>query len=132
MKRVLAVLVALACGCGPRTETVYSAVLRESALVYDVAYVPSGHGSGSGVGLTGGGDLAVTSTSVHIPARWAVVFECQHGRFVIDGEAVYNKVRRGDEVTVAYREKYEDVYDDAGARVVERRLVDLDFIGVEP
>lgn len=84
-----------------RTE--YSQPLTEPAEVYDVCFVPEGHGSGYAYGKNGG------PVSVTIPANYAVVFKCQHGKFVIDGsrgETLYNKLSRGDYVTVTYSEVF--------------------------
>lgn len=67
-------------------------------------------------------------TSTSIPARYAVVFRCEHGKFIIDGsngESLYKRFSAGDHVTVRYREVFEV---DADKRV----LVDLDFLGAEP
>lgn len=119
----LAWLLFLLASCGPLRS--YGPPLTELGTVYDVAFVPAGHGYGTSTVLTPGGGIGVGSTSVHIPARYAVVFQCQHGRFVIEGAALYAKLTRGEEVTIYYRE------------VIEHRqdgdvVVDLDFVDATP
>lgn len=109
MKIVLicALGILLCAGC---SKIVYSEPLSEPAEVYDVAYVPSGHGSDLAVGVSSSGKMTVTPISVDIPERYAVVFKCQHGKFVIDGErgkACYEALQRGDKVVVRYSIKYE-------------------------
>ena len=95
----------------------YGPELRESALVEDLPFVPAGHGSGSGLSMKGD----VTFTSVDIPARYATVFQCQHGKFVIEGEALWKSLTKGERVTVVYREKLDR----------HNRAIDLDFLRVE-
>ncbi|MAF13341.1 MAG: hypothetical protein CMI53_00405 [Parcubacteria group bacterium] len=84
------------------------------------------------IDLDGNIGLAITSSSVS--ESWAVVFECEHGKFVIQGakekhEALWNKLSEGQEVTVQYREEYRVVYE--GEEVMSRELVDYDFLDAE-
>lgn len=86
--------------------------LTEPAEVYDACYVPAGHGSGTAIGYNFGekGGVTFTPIDVHIPARYAVVFKCQHGKFIIvgkRGEALYKKFSKGDEVIIHYCEVFE-------------------------
>lgn len=102
--------VALFTGCCSKTE--YGVNLTEPAEVYDTCFVPKGHGSDVAVGYStaGKGEVIITPIDVNIPERYAVVFKCQHGKFVIDGErgeACYKKLENGDHVTVTYCEKFE-------------------------
>lgn len=95
-------------GCA---KTEYGKTLTESAEVYDTCFVPKGHGSDTAVGYTfaGKGGMTITPINVDIPERYAVVFKCQHGKFVIDGErgeACYKKLEKGDHVTITYCEKF--------------------------
>ena len=134
MKINLAIVVALAAvfltGCDlPVTE--YSKMLTESGEVYDVAYVPRGHGSDTAIGFnTGkGGGMTVTPVSVTIPERYAVVFKCEHGKFVITGDkakALYYRLERGQRVSIYYRIIYKVTK--KGGRV----QTDLDFIDAFP
>ena len=106
-------LVLLLAGCSSET---YGPEKTEPATVVDLPFVPAGHGSGSGFTSKG----SVVFTSVSIPARYAVVFECEHGRFVVQGEnqrALWSRLKVGQRVTVRYREVFED-----------GKVVDLDFL----
>lgn len=129
-----------------RVVTEYSQVLYEDAVVSDVVYSPSRHGSGSGIGPTmdfdGNMGLAITSTNVRIPEKYAVVFECEHGKFISEGtdtrhKDLWNKLKEGMEVEVSYREKFQATYgkdnDGDGERdLVSRELVGYDFIDAVP
>jgi hypothetical protein len=93
-------------GCG-RAE--YGPSKSESATVVDLPYVPDGHGSGFGVTSSGKSVL----TSEDIPARYAVVFQCAHGRFAVAGaddrhRLLWSKLKVGDRVHVVYREEIKD------------------------
>lgn len=112
------------CGCGTPDE--FSETMTEAGEVYDTAFVPAGHGNDTAVGFnTGkGGGVTITPIDVNIPERYAVVFKCLHGKFVVDGDkakGLYQKLDRGDKVTISYREVI---------RVVDgkRSIVDLDFL----
>lgn len=99
---LLVLIFALLVGCSGHT-TKYGPVLTEPATVQSLAYVPRGHGSG--VGMTMKGEMSVSS--VDIPERYAVVFQCRHGSFVVEGQRareLFGKVRQGQRVAVHYRE----------------------------
>lgn len=103
MKYLTTILAVLVVACYTTTR---SPLLRESALVVETVYQPSQHGTGVG---------------------YAVVFRCQHGKFVVEGEggkyrALWEKLAEGDSVTVLYHEVYRE-HDDG-----RRELVDHDFI----
>lgn len=120
MKTMILALTSAACllvGC-MRLES--GPELTERATVADLPYVPAGHGSGMGLSMKG--DLSVSS--VDIPARYAVVFECQHGRFVVEREDLWRRLHVGQAVTIRYRELYK--VDDNG-----RHLYALDFLGAQ-
>lgn len=113
--------------CGGCRQIEFGPELTEPATVVDTCYVPAGHGSGMGIGNSSNGDAVATVTSVDIPARYAIVFRCQHGKFVIEderAEALYRLIDRGDEVVVRYVEKFEVVGK-------ERRIIGLRFLGAE-
>ena len=88
-------------------------VLTEAGTVYDTCYIPKGHGSDVAVGNTfadGKVGISVTPIDVTIPARHAVVFQCQHGKFVVDGQRgaeLYSCLDRGDKVMITYCEVFE-------------------------
>lgn len=126
MKTTIVILaVALLSGC---YKTEYGPLESEPGLVRDLVFVPSGHGTGVGVGMSSGGSGVVTSTSVDIPARYGIVFECEHGSFALDGskyKELWSRLKVGQPVTINYRIEYRVV---DGARVPH----DLDFITAEP
>ncbi|MDQ2932854.1 MAG: hypothetical protein M3Q80_00545 [bacterium] len=131
---ILALTVLCLLGC-KKTTTVYSEVKKENATVVDLVYMPSNHGSGVGptMSTTMNGDpqVGIAVTTVSIPEKYAVVFECQHGKFVIQSDqkqtkALYQKLRRDQKVEVAYREIYEIVKEKD--QVVSKEFIEYDFI----
>lgn len=126
MKKLIVVAALLLTACGWKTEK--SEILSEPAVVRDVIYAPSQHGSGTGVGMTMKGSLVVTSESISIPAKYAIVFECKHGKFIVEGskekhKALWKRLKVGQEVTVTYHEVWR-IYEDDG----RRELVKMDFV----
>ena len=128
----LALVALVATGC-ERTKTENSEGLTEPATLIDLVYMPSRHGSGVGptFGMTSGGDasIGIAITSVDIPERYAVVFRCQHGKFIIQSakaKELWQRLKLNQEVTVSYKEVYRTVYDDK--KVVSRVLVKYDFL----
>ncbi len=116
--------------CSACSKTTYGPTLEEAGEIYDTCFVPKGHGSDVAIGYNAGkgGGLTVTPVDITIPARYAVVFKCQHGKFVIDGERgmdVYKKFDKGDKVTIRYCEVFEVTKDSTNA-------VDLHFIEAIP
>lgn len=117
-------------GC-VREVTEYSPELTEEATVVDVVYVPSRHGDGVGPTVGSNGEVGLAFTSVDIPEKYAVVFECQHGKFIIEHnqektKELWQRLHRDQKVTVTYREEYRAKYD--GEKLIERRLHKYDFI----
>lgn len=129
---VMIAAIALA-GCDARDgfpTTEYSPTLHENGKVINLTFLPSGNGHASTVGISMSGNLVVGGGSVHVPARYGIVFECEHGSFAIEGkeaEAVWNKLRVGDAVDIQYREEYR-YYKKSG----KREFVDLQFITATP
>ena len=119
---VSALIVLSVLGC---IKTEFSQVLTEKAEITEVVYAPSRHGSGGGFGMTTEGDLVMTLDSVDIPAVYAVVFKCEHGKFIINRKDVWEKAKVGMHVTVRYREVYK-------VSKKERRLVKYNFLGFDP
>jgi hypothetical protein len=111
MKYLLPILLLFIIGC--ENPIKYGPEQFERAQIVDMCYVPPGHGSDVSVGMTfdGDGNLSPTITpiSIDIPARYAVVFKCQHGKFIIQGDEraknIYESFDEGDNVTVKYCEK---------------------------
>lgn len=103
--------VSLFCGGCDLPQTQYSAELTESGTVQDTVFAPKGRGSDTTVGFnTGnGGGVTITPVNITIPERYAIVLECERGKFVIDGKTgkrLYQTLKRGDNVTIRYREVY--------------------------
>ncbi|MEK7641034.1 MAG: hypothetical protein AAB389_03500 [Patescibacteria group bacterium] len=78
--------------------------------------------------------VSVTKTR-HIPENWQIAFRCKHGQFMIGKEGhnqfktkeLYEKLKKGQKVTVSYTEKYRVVTDkDTGKQ--SKTLVDMDFL----
>lgn len=130
--RVVVVCLAAILGAGCQKVVIeYSDVLTEPATVVDLVFSPSRHGSGVGptIDLTGEGGIGIAITSVSIPERYAVVFQCPHGKFIIQSEKakeLWKRLKVGQEVTVTYKEKYRTTYEDE--KVVSRILVKYDFL----
>lgn len=115
-----AIAILLISGCG--NEQHLSPEMTEPATVEETIYQTNQHGSGTGVSSKG----SMVFTSVDIPAAWAVVFHCEHGKFVIEGQRekhrqLWQKLSKGDHVTVRYKEIYE-------TRDGKDVLVGFDFI----
>ena len=67
--------------------------------------------------MTADGDvgLGLTFTEVDIPEKYAVVFRCQHGKFIVDSnqekaKEMWGRLKTNQEVTVSYQEVYEENY----------------------
>ncbi len=125
-------------GCGPNySEREQSEVLYEKGKVITTLYNKKHSDSNMGVGITTGGDLAVTSTSITIPESWGVVFRCEHGnKFPIMGKdekykKLWKKLDEGDSVRISYKENYEVKYNRKTKMAVSKELIDYDFIDAE-
>lgn len=122
---LIALAVAICWAFSGCTQRKYGPELTESAEIYDTCFVPKGHGSDVAIGMTTKGSMTVTPIDINIPARFAVVFKCQHGKFVIDGqrgEALYERFSKGDKVTVKYCDVIEITKD--GERAVDLHFID--------
>lgn len=101
-------------GCsGEETKTEMSEVLHEDGVIAETVYTPSRHGSASGMGPTidmdGNVGVAFTHTTINIPEKYAVVFKCQHGKFIIQGpdlrhKELWQRFMPGQEVDITYKE----------------------------
>lgn len=136
---------AIICGCQERARE-SSSVLHEDAVITEVVYTPSRHDLDLGLtavkmgglgmdfsgdfGLRIGGGLQISSTT--IPEKFAVVFKCKHGKFIVTRKAVYEKLKGmdGKEVDVAYRENYMVTHDTVNGvrKLIDRVLTDYEFI----
>jgi hypothetical protein len=123
-----------------------SETLYEDAVIAEVVYTPAHHKSqlgisayktgpigvdfGGNVGLRIGGGMQVSRVKAR--EKFAVVFECQHGQFIVSRKEVYEKLKdyEGRRVRVAYQEVYRTTYEttDGEKRVIARDLVDYAFL----
>ena len=124
----------------------YSDVLHEDGKVADVVYTPSRHGSGVSPQINDllsddGPTFGIQVTNIDIPEVYAVVFKCQHGKFIIEGTTkryrdLWEKLSEDQEVDITFRELYKSVYEDIdkdGQRdLVSRTLIKYDFIDAQP
>ena len=121
-------------GCSDYTKNEQSEVLHEKGKVVTTLYSKEHNSSDVGVGITTGGDLAITSTSVNIPETWGVVFRCEHkNKFPIHGsdekyKKLWEKLDEGDSVNIAYKENYLVKYERKTGKVISKELIDYDFI----
>ena len=142
---IVLLVVLLSVGC-QEIKQEFSNTLHEEAVVVDAVYTPPTHDSQIGLtavkvgpagmdfsgdfGIRVGGGLQISDVTV--PEKFAVVFKCQHGQFIITRKQVYEKFKdqKDKVVDVAYREVYRTTYEtkDGKKRVVERVLVDYNFL----
>lgn len=118
-------LCGLLVGCNwPKREN--GPALTEQGEIYDTLFVPSGHGRqmATGFNLGKGGGVTIAPINVTIPERYAIVFKCQHGKFVIDGDQgkeLYERFSKGEQVTIFYNEVFRITKESTN-------MVDLHFI----
>ena len=129
MKISIVLLALIVMGCESYKD-ITSDILQEKALVADIVFSPSSHSSGIAPTMDFNGNVGLAFTSSYIPERHMVVFMCQHGKFVVEDESVYDYCadKVGDSVIVTYKEIYREKYKDK--KFVSRDLLDYDFIGV--
>jgi hypothetical protein len=65
----------------------------------------------------------VTYQSIDIPSKYAVIFRCQHGKFIVEGtddrhKDLWQRMKKGEQVTVSYYEVY--TVDRHGNRALKR------------
>jgi len=116
MMLVLCLALALT-GCIGRYEN--GPELTERVVVTEVVYTPATHGSG--VGMSTGGNAVFTSVSTE--PVYAVVFQCDHGKFIVKRRDVWEQCVVGDTLVCHYREQF-------WVTETERKLVDYDFLHV--
>jgi hypothetical protein len=154
---ILAALIVLT-SCNTKRE--YTGTLHEKVVVVALIFNPSSHNTeitetmmddydspfkgtdingnkGVKIGKIRGHDAQVTTTT--IPARYGVVFQCQHGTFTVEGteqkhQILYNKLYNSvrDTVDVLYRELYNVTYDkEVKTKIIKRELIDMDFLDAQ-
>lgn len=144
MKKIFLVfvilLVSFVSGCEYDTsETVESDTLHEDAEVVDLVYTPSRHSSDlvPTVSMDMDGDLEtrLVTVDVRIPEKYAVVFRCQHGKFIVEGtdqehKRLWERFREGDNVDVSYKEIYRKTYHvvDKERSLTKTELIKYDFL----
>lgn len=137
--KYLSILLLFIVGCNfnyREDRLVYSEVLNEEATVVDLVYTPGMHYSDLDIGFSTSGDFTFTPRSTRIRPKYAVVFECQHGKFIVQGEEGSNghkqwkKLKQGQKVTVLYKEIYSDTYE--GDKFIQRVIINMDFLDTKP
>ncbi len=129
-------------GC-KETKTELSDILHEDAIVSDVVYSPSRHGSDVSptIDITGDGGIGIAIVDVDIPEKYAIVFKCEHGKFIVEGtdiehKALWERLEEGQKVDVTYKEIYKSVYDDVDGDgendLVSKTLIKYDFLDAQP
>ena len=124
-------------GCKEQTKYENSEILYEKGKVITTLYSKKHNDSSTGFGMTTGGDLAVTSTSITIPERWGVVFRCEHkNKFPIMGKdekykKLWEKLDEGDSVKISYKEIYKVRYNRKTEQIINKELIDYDFVDAE-
>lgn len=113
-------------GC---VETVLGPPQTEKATVVETHFLPGQ--SGTATGISTGGHLVVSDVSTS--PVWAVVFECPHGKFAIQGSnerarRLWQRFKVGDPVEVTYMERFEQ----EDHRPETRHLVGIKFIDATP
>lgn len=129
--------------CGEKAWSSYaeeeSGVIYEDAIVSETVYSPSRHGSDLAptIDITGEGGLGVAIVDVQIPEKYAIVFKCQHGKFIVEGtdrkhKELWGRFNRGDSVTVSYKEMYKSTYKDTDCdgkkELIHKSLIGYDFL----
>jgi hypothetical protein len=131
-------MIALTNGC-KREVIEHSKTLHEDAKVVQTVYEPSRHSTDVSptFHLDSDGDphVGFAVTSISVPETYAVVFQCQHGKFIVEGEdqrhkELWQKLSEGQKVDVTYQEEYRVVYD--GTNVVSRDLFKYHFMDAVP
>lgn len=145
---------ATGCNCAD-TRSEMSDIIHEDARVANRVFTPSRHdtelefsafNTGSfGVSYSGNPGLHIGNnlqvSSVEVPEKYAVVFECQHGGFISQGsdlrhQSLYEKLKGVGVVDVTYRElfkaTYQDLDKDGKKELTSRVLVGYDFLDAVP
>ena len=131
----------LLASCSKREErTELSDILHEDAAVSETVYCPSRHGSDVAPTMTSTGNgvsIGATVVTIDIPEKYAVVFKCKYGKFIIEGtdqrhRDLWQRFTQGQEVDVTYREVFKSIYDDTKGtgkvELIEKKLVKYDFL----
>jgi len=111
-----AVITLLFACCG----TIHKSELKqETGIVIAKQFRGEVNETGTGMGITTGGDMTMTTISIHESEKFDVVFKCEHGVvFIIDNVNIYTKMNEGDTVLIDYYELLDE----------DNILKDLDFV----
>jgi hypothetical protein len=141
-------LVAIAVGAVTNAERNFvryesSAVMQEPATVSDLIFTPANHASDVsptfGVDMNGNANIGFAVTSVTMPEKYAVVFECEHGKFIIQkdqqqAKKLWRTLKKGQAVTVYYKEVYritEYGKPNGPKQFVSKELAKYDFLNAK-
>jgi len=82
-----------------------SELKHESGIVVEKQFSPEFNGNGSGVGISTGGDMVITSNTIHKAEQFMIVFKCQHNVvFAINRKELYTNLNKNDTVDIQYYE----------------------------
>jgi len=142
---LLVAIVFVTTGC-TEVKTEFSPTIHEDAVIVSAVHTPARHDVGLGMtamdtgvghmdfngnmGVPIGGGMQISS--VETPEKFAVVFRCQHGEFIIQRREIYDRFHNliGSTADVTYREEYRVTYEkrEGVKEVTDRVLVDYDFL----
>jgi hypothetical protein len=101
MKQVIFLLsIIFILGCNKRSE-----LKHETGYIIEKQFSPEFNGSGSGLGITTGGDLVISESAIHEKEHFMLVVKCEHNTiFTIDRKDLYAKLDKGDTIDIKYYE----------------------------
>jgi len=107
-------------------ETVYTPSKHELGLGVTAIKI----GGGLGVDFSGDLGLGIGSrlqvSSSEVPEKFAVVFKCKHGKFIVERKEIYEKLKGKDgrNVDISYTEVYRTTYEKKdGKEYVSNRVL---------
>ena len=126
---IISLLLCVSCGIFPTTKHFTSDPKTERIVVDDVVYTPATHGGGSSTGFTLNGDISFSSISINTTAKYAVVFRCVHGKFIVEDSTIWAHSKERDTGVCIYREMYQCKY--RGDHPMEKpQLINYQFMSV--
>lgn len=86
-----------------------SQLKHENGIVVEKQFSPELNEHGSGLGISTGGHMVVTSNDYHKAEQFLIVFKCEHNTvFTIDRKDLYANLEKGDRVDIQYYELLND------------------------
>jgi len=129
MKKTLILCLLASCN---EVVTEYSDTYTEIGSVSDVVFTPSRHETNVNFGMDWDGNPEITYDDEFIPERFAVVFRCPHGKFIIEKKSIYDAMlgHDGEPVTIYYREIYRSTYEEINGerKLISKILIKYDFL----